>query len=165
MNYFCHTRLWLRYSAETESQGGPFAFIFLRNTWIISRRISGSKFRILELPNLRIRELPFPALWLVETQLVTIGCAITVPRMHSYCSSDAELLFPGCGITVPRMCYFFPEMLRLEYKTFFWIFITNVHMYEENRRFSEEKSFWVHPPFNMGWCQKQCERVGGGTVY
>ena len=40
---------------------------------------------------------------LVETQLVTIGCAITVPRMHSYCSSDAKLLFPGCGMTVLRM--------------------------------------------------------------
>ena len=24
-------------------------------------------------------------------------------RMCSYCSLDAELLFPGCGVTVPRM--------------------------------------------------------------
>ena len=46
-----------------------------------------------------IRELPFLALWLVETQLVTIGCAITVPRMQNYCSLDVEFLFHGCVIS------------------------------------------------------------------
>ena len=26
------------------------------------------------------------------------------------------------------------------------VFITNIHVYEGTRRFSEEKSFWLHPP-------------------
>ena len=73
-------------------------------------------------------------------QLLSLGCTVTVPRMQNYCSLDVELLFQG-------RVSFFPEMLRLEYIPFFKIFITNVHMYEEKRRFPEEKPFWVHPLF------------------
>ena len=35
-------------------------------------------------------------------------------RMCSYCSLDAELLFPGCGVTVPRMwSYCSPDVFFL----------------------------------------------------
>ena len=37
------------------------------------------------------------------------GCAVTSPRMLSYCSSDAQLLFLGCTVTVPWMGNYCPS--------------------------------------------------------
>ena len=55
-----------------------------------------------------------------------------------------------------------PEILRLEYEIFFWIFIANVHVYEGSRRFAEEKLFWLHPPFKSNgavWSRLDVKRL------
>ena len=70
------------------------------------------------------------------------GCAVTSPRMLSYCSSDAQLLFLGCTVTVPWMgnycsmdVVFVLEMLWKKKGKKVLFFFTNDHMYDQNRSF------------------------------